>query len=259
MKHPWAGRDLGTRTVSYDENDAILYALAVGATAQQLDLVFERDLRVLPTFALVLGQWAPDAVGTAGAFDPRVAVHGSQRLDVHGPLPRAGAVEMSARVREVWDKGSAAVFDIEVAAEQFTAVWSVFAPGAGGFGGERGASVPRGTGERAREVPVATRAEQAALYRLLGDKHHIHVDPEAAKAIGAPRPILHGLCSLAASALALAPAYGAHPADLTVLEGRFASPVLPGDSLAVRDSGAGGFEVAVEDRTVISGGRIGFA
>ena len=29
--HPWEGRHLGDRTVAYDERDAILYALAVGA------------------------------------------------------------------------------------------------------------------------------------------------------------------------------------------------------------------------------------
>ncbi len=37
----WRGVDLGTRTVSYDERDAILYALAVGAKATDLDLVME--------------------------------------------------------------------------------------------------------------------------------------------------------------------------------------------------------------------------
>lgn len=61
----WRGADLGTRTVSYTERDAILYALAVGAKATELDLVFEDQLRVLPTFALTLAQWAPDALGSA--------------------------------------------------------------------------------------------------------------------------------------------------------------------------------------------------
>ena len=37
--------------MAYDERDAILYALAVGAKATELDLVFEDRLRVLPTFA----------------------------------------------------------------------------------------------------------------------------------------------------------------------------------------------------------------
>ncbi len=66
----WRGKDLGTRTVSYDERDAILYALSVGARATELDLVFEERLRVLPTFALTLAQWAPDELGR-GALSTR--------------------------------------------------------------------------------------------------------------------------------------------------------------------------------------------
>ncbi|MEU5987561.1 MaoC/PaaZ C-terminal domain-containing protein [Spirillospora sp. NPDC047418] len=258
----WSGKDLGTRTVTYDETRAILYALAVGADASDLDLVFEERLRVLPTFALTLAQWALDALGSAGAFDTGTAVHGTQRLRVLKDLPRSGAVEMSARVAEVWDKGSAAVFDVAVESEYFEATWSVFAPGAGGFGGERGPSA-----RRRPEAPpsgaltVATAANQAALYRLLGDHHHLHIDPEAAKAAGMPRPIMHGLCTLAALTLPLASSVGAHPADLRELEGRFAAPVFPGDELRVETwhDGALLFEAAADDRTVISAGLARFA
>ncbi len=136
----WRGHDLGARTVRYDERDAILYALAVGAGATDLDLVFEERLRVLPTFALTLAQWAPDALGALGAFDTSTALHGSQSLEVLAPLPRSGEIAMSARVGEVWDKGRAAVFEVVVESEFFVATWSLFAPGAGGFGGERGPS-----------------------------------------------------------------------------------------------------------------------
>lgn len=138
----WRGHDLGTRVVGYDERDAILYALAVGAHATDLDLVFEDRLRVLPTFALTLAQWAPDALGALGAFDTKTALHGSQSLDVLAPLPRSGEITMSARVGEVWDKGRAAVFEVVVESDHFVATWSLFAPGAGGFGGDRGPSAP---------------------------------------------------------------------------------------------------------------------
>ncbi|MGW5412714.1 MaoC/PaaZ C-terminal domain-containing protein [Actinomadura geliboluensis] len=260
----WQGKDLGTRTVTYDETRAILYALAVGADASDLDLVFEERLRVLPTFALTLAQWALDALGSAGAFDTGTAVHGTQRLHVLKDLPRSGAVEMSARVAEVWDKGSAAVFDVAVESEYFEATWSVFAPGAGGFGGDRGPSA-----RRRPETPpsatldIQTATNQAALYRLLGDRHHLHIDPEAAKTAGMPRPIMHGLCTLAAITLPLASSVGAHPADLRELEGRFAAPVFPGDALRVEtwkdDTGATLFEAAADDRTVISAGLARFA
>lgn len=256
----WAGRPLGERTVAYDERDAILYALAVGAGAEDLDLVFEERLRVLPTFALTLAQWAPDALGSQGAFDTTTAVHGAQRLEVLRPLPRAGELRLQARVGAVWDKGSAAVFDVEVESDHFVATWSIFAPGAGGFGGERGPSAPREDLAGAEEVEVATYATQAATYRLLGDRHHMHVDPDAARAAGQPRPFLHGLCTLAAITLGVAGRVGAHPADLRTLAGRFAAPVFPGERLVARVAlgGETRFDATTGDRSVITGGRVSF-
>ncbi|MFF1461858.1 MaoC/PaaZ C-terminal domain-containing protein [Streptomyces sp. NPDC058330] len=261
---PWRGRCLGTRTVSYTERDAIFYALAVGARADDLDLVFEERLRVLPTFALTLAQWAPDALGALGAFDITTAVHGSQRLTVRRPLPRSGELSMTACVAEVWDKGGAAVFDVEVESDHFLATWSLFAPGSGGFGGERGPSGPRRPeGAADRRLSVATHPEQAAQYRLLGDRHHMHIDPEAARAAGMPRPFLHGLCTLAAVTLPAAGVLGAHPADLTELEARFSAPVFPGDRLAVDawDEGPGGLrlEASAYGHPVLTGVRTRFA
>lgn len=259
----WRGAELGSRTVEYTEREAILHALAVGATSADLDLVFEERLRVLPTFALTLAQWAPDALGGLGAFDTRTAVHGAQRLEVLAPLPRSGALTMTASVSEVWDKGSAAIFEVSVRSECFAATWALFAPGCGGFGGERGPSTPKPPQTTPdHRIEVATAANQAALYRLLGDRHHMHIDPEAAQAAGQPRPFLHGLCSLAATALVLAERYGAHPADLRRLEGRFAGPVFPGDRLSVGCWGGAAdsvtFGAEVDDRRVVTGGEVRF-
>ncbi|MGH3438829.1 MAG: MaoC/PaaZ C-terminal domain-containing protein [Sciscionella sp.] len=260
----WRGHDLGARTVAYAERDAILYALAVGAPAEDLDLVFEPRLRVLPTFALTLAQWAPDALGSLGAFDTTTAVHGAQRLRVTAPLPRSGELAMTARVAEVWDKGSAAIFDVAVVSECFVATWSIFAPGAGGCGGERGPSSPRQPqAEPEARIPLPTFATQAALYRLLGDRHHMHVDPAAARAAGQPRPFLHGLCTLAAATLPLARTLGAHPADLRELAGRFAAPVFPGERLDVEtwrgEPGTARFAVTGAGRSAISGGEASFS
>ncbi|MFE7244074.1 MaoC/PaaZ C-terminal domain-containing protein [Streptomyces sp. NPDC057580] len=255
----WAGRDLGTRRVAWTERDAILFALAVGVPADRLDLVFEDRLRVLPTFALTLAQWAPDALGAGGAFAVGTALHGAQRLDVLGPLPPRGELDLSARVAAVWDKGSAAVFDVEVSSKMFRATWSIFAPGAGGFGGERGPARPAGPDTPAtwsRDLSVAPNA--AALYRLLGDRHHIHIDPAAAAGIGQPRPILHGLATLAAAAVVLADRAHAHPADLVRLEGRFSSVVFPGETAGVDAWDDGRFRVRTERGVAIEGGTAEF-
>lgn len=256
----WAGRSLGEREVGWDERDAIVFALAVGARPDRLDLVFERDLRVLPTFALTLAQWAPDVLGAAGAFDVTTALHGSQRLDVLAPLPRRGSTLMAARVGDVWDKGGAAVFEVVVECAYVRATWSIFAPGRGGFGGERGpgrTAGPDGEPVATLERPIAANA--AALYRLTGDRHHIHIDPAAAARIGQPRPILHGLATLSVGMLAAAEAHGASPADLRLLEGRFSSVVFPGESVRVPVWADGSFRVDTERGTAIDGARALFA
>ncbi|MGH3353017.1 MAG: MaoC/PaaZ C-terminal domain-containing protein [Nocardioides sp.] len=258
----WLGRDLGTRTVSYAERDPILYALALGVEPSRLDLVFEEQLRVLPTFGLTLAQWAPDALGAAGGFDTSTAVHGAQALTVLAPLPRAGEVTMTARVSNVWDKGAAAVFDIEVTCDYFVATWAIFAPGSGGFGGDRGPRTSdRPAGDPDLALDVTTTMHQPALYRLLGDRHAMHVDPAAAAAAGMPRPFMHGLCTIGMAVLALADSQGVHPASLTKLAGRFAAPVFPGDTLHVQGWNANDrvcFEAAADGRPVITSGYVGF-
>ncbi len=146
----WLGVALGERTVSWTDRDPILFALAVGARPDQLDLIFEERLRVLPSFALTLAQWAPDVLGGAGAFDVGNALHGSQVLESRAPMPASGELTMKASVSAVWDKGSAAVYDVTVESDFFLATWSLFAPGRGGFGGERGPGRPAGDRRRAR-------------------------------------------------------------------------------------------------------------
>lgn len=254
----WAGQPLGSRTVSYTERDAILYALAVGASEEQIDLVFEDQLRVLPTFGLTLAQWAPDILAAEGVFDD-LSVHGAQSLTVHRELPRADSIDLAARVGNIWDKGSAALVEVIVDCEYYTATWQIFCPGKGGFGGERGPKTAAAvsTGEP-REFSLRTFATQAALYRLTGDLHHIHIDPVASEKIGQPKPILQGLCTIAAATLALAADRGVHPASLTELEGRFSGMVIPGDELVVRSLVSGEFEVLRDGSAVISGGKAVF-
>jgi acyl dehydratase len=154
------------------------------------------------------------------------------------------------------------VFEVRVESEFFVATWSLFAPGAGGFGGDRGPVKPaRPEGEPVTTSVLQTAENQAALYRLTGDRHHIHIDPAAAERIGQPRPIMHGLCTLAASTLELARALDVHPADLVRLEGRFAAPVYPGDAPSLRawgDAGDATFELVQDDRPLIAGARAAF-
>jgi acyl dehydratase len=253
-----AGHDLGTFTATYTEADAILYALAVGARATELDLVYERDLRVLPTYGIALGLWAVETAGRLGAYDPVRTLHATQRLIVHRPLPAAGTLQMAGRVAAVWDKGKAAMIDIDVACAEFTATYSIFLPGCGGWGGDRGSSAsPPPAISRDWTAEYTTSPEAAALYRLTGDRHPIHICPDTAAGGGFPRPILHGLCTLGITARMLASAAGAHPCELTQLTARLSAPVLPGDTLRISagaDNGTVAFIATSRDITVLDQG-----
>jgi acyl dehydratase len=254
--------DLGPHESRYDENDAILYALAVGARPDELALIYEQSLSVLPTFALPLGLWAVWAAGDLGAYDVASTLHVGQTLTVKDRLPSSGTLETHAAITDVWDKGTAALIDIGVTSETFDAIYTIFVPGAGGFGGERG-SRPVALPETAVErlTSVGTTPNQAALYRLTGDGHPVHIDPAAAAAAGFPRPILHGLCTLGCVVLAGARALGEDPTALRELTARFSAAVFPGDTLEVglweREPGHS-FQATDERSTPVMSGSLAF-
>jgi acyl dehydratase len=255
------GYEVGSSVSIYEERDAILYALSIGARATETELIYERRLRVLPTYAMALGLWAVEAVGALGAYDPVKSLHVGQRLEIHDELPRRGAIEMTAKVSAVWDKGSAALVEIAVSSAPFDAAYGIWIPGAGGFGGERGPSSPRPSEDAPppeHHLEVGTSPEQAALYRLTGDLHPLHIDPQVAEAAGFSGPILHGLCALGVCSLSLARAAGADPVGLEDLTGRFAAPIIPGETLSLqgRREGADGalqFAATAGENQVLSG------
>lgn len=258
-----AGTDLGSHAATYDDTAAILYNVSVGASADQLDLVYERDLKVLPTYACALGLWAVEAAGRLGAYEATKSLHASQRLTVLKPLPAAGEITMSGRVVSALDKGRASVVEIEVASDYFVATYSIFLPGVGGWGGDRGPSKPKGEEPTfARSSEYATAENLAVLYRLTGDRHPIHVDPQLAGSSGFDRPILHGLCTLGIAAREIALQTGVHPASLVELDVRLAAPVLPGQTLKIESATEDAvvrFQTRVGDTVVLAGGSARFA
>lgn len=258
-----SGYELGERVLEYDDRDAIIYALAVGASSQQLDLVYEKSLQTLPCYAAALGLWAVESAGELGAYDRKRSLHASQQLVIHKPMPPGGRISTWGRVSAVWDKGKSALLEIEVTSEVFTAIYGIFLPGLGGWGGDRGPSAPR---EEPIEMDWAgsyrTSPDQAVLYRLTGDRHPVHIDDEVARANGFERPILHGLCTLGIAARMVADAVAAHPASLRDLQARLAAPVMPGDTIEIvagsAPDGTLHFELKTGELVVLKSGQAKF-
>ena len=133
-------------------------------------------------------------------------VHGEQKVELHKPLPAAGTFTAEGRTLGAWDKGkdkgavvvNETVWTDEKGEKVATLTMSMFARGDGGFGGPtEGQPEPHAVPTRAPDlsVDIATRPDQALLYRLNGDRNPLHSDPTFAKRAGFPRPILHGLCT----------------------------------------------------------------
>jgi len=77
-----------------------------------------------------------------------------------------------------------------------------------------------------------TRADQAFIYALSGDRNPLHRDPKVAKMAGFPKPILHGLCSYGTACRAVISTICKYdPTKITSFDVRFSSPVFPGETI----------------------------
>jgi acyl dehydratase len=268
------------RTISWTSKDALLYAVGIGAGQADLQFSTENSTgvaqRVYPTFAVVAGSGSAttgrSAMSQVGSYDLSQVVHGSQAITLHGPIPVEATATVQDRVVGVYDKGKSAVIETEAEVKSVTGepLWTtgsaIFIRGAGGFGGERGSSGVRNVRpERApdHEVAMVTSPDQAFVYRLSGDRNPLHVDPTFAARGGFDRPILHGLCTYGFTGRALlATLCDNDVARFHHIEGRFSSPVLPGDTLTIRiwqtSDGEAIFTTNVGDRVVIDQGAVSF-
>jgi acyl dehydratase len=274
--------------IAWTSTDSLLYALSVGAgmadpTGAELEFTTENshgiEQRALPTQCVVLNLRQTSAprgdaspLSRIGTFNPALLVHGEQSFTLHKPLPVAGAASVVSRIAAMYDKGKAAVVVIEASATDaadgqplFTTSMSAFIRGEGGWGGDRGPSGPRNAPpDRAPDHSISypTRRDQALLYRLNGDRNPLHADPWFAKMGGFDTPILHGLCTYGFTGRALLQAVcGNDTTRFTGMEGRFASPVIPGQQLDVSiwvDDGHAFFVTKVGDTVVLDSGRMTF-
>ncbi len=260
----------------YTDRETMLYALGVGMGAdpmneKELPFVYENGLKALPTMATVIAWGAGVLVGKMG-INYLMVVHGEQKVEIHKPLPADADIEAATRVLGVFDKGAgkgAVIYTETVITEAggaklATLVSSTFARGDGGFGGpSEGAPEPHAVPNRPHDsaCALATRPDQALIYRLSGDRNPLHSDPNIAKMAGFPRPILHGLCSYGVACRAVLQTYADYdPARIKHFDVRFSAPVFPGETIETRmwkDGDVISFECVVLERgvTVIKNGR----
>jgi len=257
----------------YGPKDCMLYALGLGLgqdplNEDELAFVYEKNLKVLPTFALVQGYspyWLRNQ--DMGVTWTKV-VHGEQGLILHRPVSPQGVVIGQTRIVDVIDKGEgkgALVFSERKVTDKATGeplatmTQTTFCRADGGFGGPpREAPAPHPIPERPPDLTcdLPTRPETALVYRLSGDVNPLHADPDFAKAAGFPRPILHGLATFGVAGHALLKSVcGYDPARLTAIKGRFSVPVYPGETIRTeiwRDGAVLSFRARVVERDLVA-------
>jgi len=238
-------------TFTYTERDIILYALGVGCSVAQPDylkFLFElsEDFCVIPSFGVIPAFGSFNAIigGLPGfEVDPTKILHGEQYLEILSPLQPADTLTSQLSVADILDKKSGALilYNIDtfnaagdkVAFNQF----STFVVGAGGFGGPSSTTAGYPLAPSPSRGPDAimeekTSVDQAALYRLSGDRNPLHVDPGFAAMGGFKSPILHGLCSFGFSVRHVMKTFADNDMSLfKAVKVRFSKTVLPGQTL----------------------------
>jgi acyl dehydratase len=250
------GAQLPDRSFSWSSSDVLLYHLGIGAGSRPGDNLDPRalrytldsdDLQVLPSFGIVaptFHETDPPPLDLPGCdINLAQVVHGSQAIEVNGPLPTDGSAVLSTRITDVWDKGKAAVIWQEGVArsaegeELWTVRSSIFVRGEGGWGGDRGASTVVEIPDRKPDTDTTygVTPQQALLYRLCGDRNPLHADPEFATSAGFPAPILHGLCSYGIVLRTVTDdLLGGEAARVGSFSARFAGVVFPGETIRVQ-------------------------
>ncbi|MEY2627349.1 MAG: putative 3-hydroxyacyl-thioester dehydratase, partial [Actinomycetota bacterium] len=180
--------------VSWNSKDCLLYAVGIGAGADDLAFSTENSTnvtqQVYPTFPVIVTRDPGSPMRNIGTFNPAMLVHGQQAVTLHRSVPVEGSARIITRITGIYDKGKGAVVaseqiavDANDGSPMFTLNSSAFIRGEGGWGGDRGPGgdknvPPSRTPDHT--VTYRTSPDQAYVYRLSGDRNPLHSDPKFA-------------------------------------------------------------------------------
>ncbi len=233
------GKKIGPYTKDYTWKDTVLYALGVGAGFSDLDYCYEKDLKVIPSFAITTVYDLMPEVATASNVNLAGILHGEQEIIFHNPIPSEGTLSTEGAITHYYDKGknkgALIVGEFETyhsnGTKLFTSIATVFARLDGGFGGEDAPAKQIEFPDRKPDfvVDATPSADQPLIFRLSGDTFQLHVDSEFAKMAGFEKPIMHGLCTHGYACRALIQSLcPGEPQKVRRLDCRFKRPLYPG-------------------------------
>jgi NAD(P)-dependent dehydrogenase (short-subunit alcohol dehydrogenase family)/acyl dehydratase/putative sterol carrier protein len=233
------GKKIGPFSKEYTWKDTVLYALGVGAGFGDLDYCYEKDLQVIPSFAITTIYDLMPEMATSSNVNLAGILHGEHEIIFHNPIPSEGTLSTVGAITHYYDKGknkgALIIAEFEThhsnGTKLFTSIATIFARLDGGFDGNDAPKKQIDFPDREPDfvVEAAPTEDQPLLFRLSGDTFQLHVDSEFAKMAGFEKPIMHGLCTHGYACRALIETLiPGEPQKVRRLDCRFISPLYPG-------------------------------
>jgi acyl dehydratase len=217
-----------------------------------------------PVFAVV------PAFGIAGQAATQVIpgellmmiLHGEQDFHFHAPIrpdttlsTRAAAIGLKPRSSGVTVVVKADTHDADgtLLVEQYMTTFVRGGQAAEAVGEEAPPHAFEPSGDPEAEVSQTFDADQTYRYaEASGDPMPIHLDDQLAKSVGLPGIIIHGLCTMAFTSVAVIQhACPDDPTRLRRLAVRFAKPVQPGQTITTRIWPGYSFQTESDDGSVV--------
>ncbi|HKO26928.1 MAG TPA: MaoC/PaaZ C-terminal domain-containing protein, partial [Solirubrobacteraceae bacterium] len=192
-----------------------------------------------------------------------MVLHGEQDFHFHAPIrpdttlsTRAAAIGLKPRSSGVTVVAKADTHDADgtLLVEQYMTTFVRGGQASEAVGEEAPAhAFDESLRSASPEAEVSQTFDDDQTYRYAeasGDPMPIHLDDQLAKSVGLPGIIIHGLCTMAFTSVAVVQhACPEDPTRLTRLAVRFAKPVQPGQTITTRIWGAGGGSYAYETQS----------
>jgi hypothetical protein len=99
------GKKIGPITKTYTWKDTVLYALGVGAGFSDLDYCYEKDLKVIPSFAITTIYDLMPEMATVSNVNLAGILHGEHEIIFHNPNPSEGTLSTEGSITRYYDKG----------------------------------------------------------------------------------------------------------------------------------------------------------
>lgn len=242
--------------VEYNKRDLLIYAVGIGSTDPRYTYEKHPEFAAFPTYpiSLTFKGNASDVVDfpspamcgfpSPHLSDVTASLDAEKYIEKLAELPVEGAkLQLVGGLVGVLKKGSGALvehaYDLvdESGKVYYKMLSSGFNVGAKNFkasGASQLSAVKPPDAKPTFVVWVPTNAQIASIFRLSGDYNPLHMDPEVAKKAEFDQPILHGLCTMGHTVRAVLDAVaGGDHRRYKSIQLRFASPVLPGNTLKV--------------------------